>query len=104
MKKLVPDPPPLHDCYTTPKSIGHCNEHDNLFCVAPGIHAEDALVHIALLLDCAFTTCTQAIEFGEGSARSFSQCTQQSVELAKGLVSSLIEGVGRYAPASPHSQ
>lgn len=96
MTQTVPGPP-LADCYTTPHSIGHCLEHDDLFCVAPGISAEDALTHISLLLKCASITCNQAIELASDPSLGFMQCTQQTVELACGLAHSLTEGISKVA-------
>ncbi|MDD0977673.1 hypothetical protein [Pseudomonas fontis] len=97
MKKIVPDPP-LAGCQTTQHSIGHCSEHDDIFCVAPGIGAEDAPTHVAMLLKCANITCTQAIELGQDPSLGFMQCTQQSVELAYGLINALLDGVTLNAP------
>ncbi|PWB29779.1 hypothetical protein DCO48_21780 [Pseudomonas sp. SDI] len=95
MKKHVPDPPSLATCTTVETSMGHCPDHPDLFAVRPGVKAEDALVHMALLLKCARLTCTQTIDAASDQARGFAQCTEQTLELALGLATALLGGLER---------
>ncbi|PWB30624.1 hypothetical protein DCO48_19995 [Pseudomonas sp. SDI] len=92
MKKIVPDPP-LHSLVTKETSIGHCPEHADLFRVQPGVGIEDALVHVSLLLRCAVAASAQAVEHSHGVAQDFGQCTQQLLEMARGLTESLVKGL-----------
>lgn len=115
MKKLAPDPPmplpgqfrtPEHDLATqrirlalaantaetsildnlkatVPTAVGR----DALFSVRPDISAEEALVHVSLLLDCA----VQVSERASGVERGLIWSMIHSVEMANAVVSALLD-------------
>ena len=119
MKKLVPDPPltlpgqfrtPEHDHDTqrirlalashnaeasilgslkdtTPASIGR----DSLFNVRAGISAEEALIHVSLLLDCAVQVSDEITERASGVERGLIWSMIHSVEMARAVVDSLLD-------------
>ena len=119
MKKLVPDPPltlpgqfrtPEHDRDTqrirlalaannaeasilsslkdtAPTSIGR----DSLFNVRAGISAEEALIHVSLLLDCAVQVSDEITERASGVERGLIWSMIHSVEMARAVVDSLLD-------------
>lgn len=119
MKKLVPDPPlslpgqfrtPEHDIdtqrirlalasnntqisirddlkSTVPAPVGH----HSLFSVHPGINAEEALVHVSLLLDCAIQVSDEITERASGVERGLIWSMIHSVEMARAVVNSLLD-------------
>lgn len=119
MKKLVPDPPrtlpgqfrtPEHDHDTqrirlalaannaeasilsslkdtAPTSIGR----DSLFNVRAGISAEEALIHVSLLLDCAVQVSDEITERASGVERGLIWSMIHSVEMARAVVDSLLD-------------
>lgn len=119
MKKLVPDPPlslpgqfrtPEHDIdtqrirlalaanntrvsilddlkSTAPAPVGH----QSLFSVRPGINAEEALVHVSLLLDCAIQVSDEITERASGVERGLIWSMIHSVEMARAVVNSLLD-------------
>ncbi|MBW8354068.1 MAG: DUF3077 domain-containing protein [Pseudomonas sp.] len=126
MKKLVPDPPltlpgqfrtPEHDHDTqrirlalasnnveasilsslkdtTTTSIGR----DSLFNVRAGISAEEALIHVSLLLDCAVQVSDEITERASGVERGLIWSMIHSVEMARAVVDSLLDA---NRPAQP---
>ncbi|ROL66117.1 hypothetical protein BK634_25255 [Pseudomonas chlororaphis] len=126
MKKLVPDPPltlpgqfrtPEHDRDTqrirlalasnnaevsilsslkdtAPISI----DRDSLFSVRAGISAEEALVHVSLLLDCAVQVSDEITECASGVERGLIWSMIHSVEMAGAVVDSLLDA---NRPAKP---
>lgn len=126
MKKLVPDPPltlpgqfrtPEHDRDTqrirlaltannaevsilsslkdtAPTSIGR----DSLFNVRAGISAEEALIHVSLLLDCAVQVSDEITERASGVERGLIWSMIHSVEMARAVVDSLLDA---NKPAKP---
>ncbi|QEN48891.1 DUF6124 family protein [Pseudomonas protegens] len=119
MKKLVPDPPLSlpgqfrtleHDIdtqrirlalaahsaetsildslkNTVPTSVGH----QSMFSVRPGINAEEALVHVSLLLDCAVQVSDEITERASGVERGLIWSMIHSVEMARAVVDSLLD-------------
>ncbi|MGC5703783.1 DUF3077 domain-containing protein [Pseudomonas sp. NFXW11] len=119
MKKLVPDPPlslpgqfrtPEHDIDTqrirlalaahsaetsiinslkdtVPTPVGH----QSMFSVRPGINAEEALVHVSLLLDCAVQVSDEITERASGVERGLIWSMIHSVEMARAVVDSLLD-------------
>lgn len=117
MKKLVPDPPlpgqfrtPEHDLATqrirlalaantaetsildslkatVPTAVGR----DALFSVCPGVSAEEALVHVSLLLDCAVQVSDEISERASGVERGLIWSMIHSVEMANAVVSALLD-------------
>ncbi|MGX1125888.1 DUF3077 domain-containing protein [Pseudomonas sp. HLS-6 TE3448] len=93
MKKIVPDPPAFLFAKTAETTFGECEGHPPLFTVRPGISAEDALVHAALFLKCAIDTCPQAVQYTDETGRGFAWSTLHSVQMAKGLVDAVLDGI-----------
>ncbi|OLF52231.1 DUF6124 family protein [Pseudomonas chlororaphis] len=117
MKKLVPDPPlsgqfrnPEHDLATqrirlalasnTPETsiLGSLKDtaaaavgRDALFNVRPGVSAEEALVHVSLLLDCAVQVSDEISERASGVERGLIWSMIHSVEMANAVVSALLD-------------
>lgn len=102
MKKIVPDPPEFHELKTTEKPFGLCDAgHPQLFAVRPGISVEDALVHASLYLKCASQTGPLMVEYCKEPGRGFAQSTLHSVEMAKGIIDSLLDSLeSRYTQPS----
>ncbi|QHA84655.1 DUF3077 domain-containing protein [Pseudomonas mediterranea] len=120
MKNIVPDPPltlpgqrrnHLHDSAT--QQILHrfsCRDadsalfdtlkkttaipvgSDSLFSVCAGIGAEEALVHVSLLLDCAVQVSDEITEQGSGVERGLIWSMIHSVEMARAVVDALLKG------------
>jgi hypothetical protein len=93
MNKIVPDPPALPLGETAETLFGACDGHAPLFTVRPGISIEDALVHAALYLRCASDTGAQALEYTAEPGRGFAWATVHSVEMARGLVEAVLDGI-----------
>jgi len=94
MKKIVPDPPLEKSAETAYTIFGNCQAgHSPLFAVCSGVAAHDALVHISLYLSCAYDTGYKSLEGIEPDSKNFLWSTLHSVEIAKGLVEALIEGI-----------
>ena len=98
MKKIVPDPPLAKTCTTASTAFGNCDAgHPPLFCVSPGITAQDALVHTSLYLRCAYDTGIKGLDGIDPSSQGLLWSTLHSVELAKGLVDALLDGMEQQA-------
>ncbi|AZC53496.1 DUF6124 family protein [Pseudomonas chlororaphis] len=119
MEKLVPDPPmplpgqfrtPEHDLATQrirlalaannaePSVLASLKDtaatavgHDSLFNVRPGVSAEEALVHVSLLLDCAVQVSDEISERASGVERGLIWSMIHSVEMARAVVDSLLD-------------
>ncbi|WP_397433215.1 DUF6124 family protein [Pseudomonas chlororaphis] len=119
MKKLVPDPPmplpgqfrtPEHDLATQrirlalaannaePSTLDSLKDtaatavgHDSLFNVRPGVSAEEALVHVSLLLDCAVQVSDEISERTSGVERGLIWSMIHSVEMANAVVNALLD-------------
>ncbi|BAV77595.1 hypothetical protein PCAU_5386 [Pseudomonas chlororaphis subsp. aurantiaca] len=119
MKKLLPDPPmllpgqfrtPEHDLATQrirlalaannpgPSILNNLKDtaatvvgHDSLFDVRPGVSAEEALVHVALLLDCAVQVSDEISERASGVERGLIWSMIHSVEMANAVVNALLD-------------
>ncbi|QQX58274.1 DUF6124 family protein [Pseudomonas chlororaphis] len=119
MKKLVPDPPmplpgqfrtPEHDLATQrirlalaannaePSTLDSLKDtaatavgHDSLFNVRPGVSAEEALVHVSLLLDCAVQVSDEISERASGVERGLIWSMIHSVEMANAVVNALLD-------------
>lgn len=75
MKKIVPDPPPL-------------------FSANPDLDPHRALVHVTMLLSCAYDSAQECATH-DGTAPRYAWLTMHAVEAAKGLIDSLLEGMER---------
>ncbi|MNM97281.1 hypothetical protein D3C81_1097810 [compost metagenome] len=95
MIKIVPDPPPAGALpHTADTPFGACAAgHPPLFSVRAGIEAHDALVHASMYLRCAHDTGMQACDKVDADARGMIWATLHSVEMAKGLVDALLDGI-----------
>lgn len=119
MEKLVPDPPmplpgqfrtPEHDLATQrirlalaannaePSALASLKDtaatavgHDSLFSVRRGVSAEEALVHVSLLLDCAVQVSDEISERASGVERGLIWSMIHSVEMARAVVDSLLD-------------
>ncbi|MGC5701029.1 DUF3077 domain-containing protein [Pseudomonas sp. NFXW11] len=113
MKKIVPDPPTsyrdpalkaanatlrvalaqqpadpaLFRLSTQARSVAP----DSLFSVRPGVSAEEALVHISLLLKCAEEVCDEITQQGSGVERGLIWSMVHSVEMARAVVEALLD-------------
>lgn len=98
MKKIVPDPP-LDPSTTTAHTVfGSCQAgHSPLFAVCSGVAAHDALVHASLYLNCAYDTGYKAFDDIDPAGKNFLWSTLHSIELAKGLVDVLLDGIEEQA-------
>ncbi|MDT9644319.1 DUF6124 family protein [Pseudomonas sp. JV245A] len=72
---------------TVPTSVGH----QFMFSVRPGINAEEALVHVSLLLDCAVQVSDEITERASGVERGLIWSMIHSVEMARAVVDSLLD-------------
>ncbi|WP_210641246.1 hypothetical protein [Pseudomonas sp. Tri1] len=71
---------------TTPIPVGR----DSPFCVRAGVSAEEALVHVSLLLDCALQVSDEITEHGSGLERGLIWSMVHSVEMARAVVDALL--------------
>ncbi|UCZ84645.1 DUF3077 domain-containing protein [Pseudomonas sp. L5B5] len=62
-----------------------------MFSVRPGINAEEALVHVLLLLDCAVQVSDEITERASGVERGLIWSMIHSVEMARAVVDSLLD-------------
>lgn len=114
MKKIVPDPPtsyrdpelkaanatlrvtlaqqPVDPALFQRNTQANPVSPDSLFSVRPGINAEEALVHVALLLKCAEEVCDEITQQGSGIERGLIWSMVHSVEMARALVEALLDG------------
>ncbi|WP_025810009.1 DUF6124 family protein [Pseudomonas chlororaphis] len=126
MKKLVPDPP--HTATHRVRNFEHdlANQHirqklsvqpadasliqslkktvsipvsrDSLFSVREGISAEEALLHVSLLLKSAEEVSDEITERGSGIERGLIWSLVHSVEMARAVVDALLDG-SRHMPS-----
>jgi hypothetical protein len=59
------------------------------------VNAEDALVHVSLLLQCAEQTADEITEHGSGVERGLIAAMIHSVEMARAVVDALLDGRNR---------
>jgi len=119
MKKLVPDPPtsyrdPALKAANTTLRVALAQQQldpalfqlttqanpvspDSLFSVRPGINAEEALLHISLLLKSAEEVSDEITERGSGIERGLIWSLVHSVEMARAVVDALLDG-SRHRP------
>ncbi|UZE23095.1 DUF3077 domain-containing protein [Pseudomonas sp. B21-056] len=64
---------------------------DSLFNVRAGVSAEEALVHVSLLLGCAIQVSDEITEQGSGVERGLIWSMIHSVEMARAVVDALLE-------------
>ncbi|ROL85043.1 DUF6124 family protein [Pseudomonas chlororaphis] len=127
MKKLVPDPPvslpfsrrnPDHDqaneqvrqalanhpvegsllAALKPTAAGPAG-NDSLFTVRPGISAEEALLHVSILLKAAEEVSDEITERASGVERGLIWSLIHNVEMARGVVDALLDGSRPPTPA-----
>ncbi|MGY4815067.1 DUF6124 family protein [Pseudomonas chlororaphis subsp. piscium] len=126
MKKLVPDPPRTaahrvrnleHDLanqhirqklslqpadasliQSLKKTVNIPVSRDSLFSVREGINAEEALLHVSLLLKSAEEVSDEITERGSGIERGLIWSLVHSVEMARAVVDALLDG-SRHTPS-----
>ncbi len=67
-------------------------QHNPLFAVQPGVNAEDALMHVSLLLKCAEEVSDEITERASGVERGLIWSMVHSVEMARAVVDALLDG------------
>lgn len=65
---------------------------DNPFTVRPGISAEEALLHVSMLLKAAEEVSDEITEHASGVERGLIWSLVHSVEMARGVVDALLDG------------
>ena len=118
MKKLVPDPPLTTDHPRRDPELDRANANllaalngtrhrpfglrdaqgHPLFAVQPQVNAEDALMHVSLLLKCAEEVSDEITERASGIERGLIWSMVHSVEMARAVVDALLDGA-RPGPA-----
>lgn len=95
MTKIVPDPPPAGTLPLTANTpFGSCPAgHPPLFTVRAGIAAHDALVHASMYLRSANDTAMLACDNVASETRGLVWAALHSIEMAKGLVDALLDGI-----------
>ena len=89
--------PPLHERFTATGSTRFgCRDGEGrpLFAVCAGVNAEEALLHVSLLLKCAEETA-DAITSASGIERGLIWSMIHSVEMARAVVDALLDGAAR---------
>lgn len=87
-KKRLPDPSLPR---TTSHAFGRCEDgHPPLYAVNPNIALEDALVHVALHLRCAYETGILAVDHLREEGRGLFWANLHAVEVAEGIVDALL--------------
>ncbi|BAV73414.1 hypothetical protein PCAU_1205 [Pseudomonas chlororaphis subsp. aurantiaca] len=112
MKNLVPDPPLQSPRKLRDPELDRANasliatlqatrhrpfglrdgQHNPLFAVQPGVNAEDALMHVPLLLKCAEEVSDEITERASGVERGLIWSMVHSVEMARAVVDALLDG------------
>ncbi|NBA95756.1 hypothetical protein [Pseudomonas sp. R5(2019)] len=101
MKKIVPDPPKKVLAKTVKMPFDTCDAgHMPLLAVQPGIDAEDALIHVALYLQCGIDTQYKVIEQAPSQCKSLAFTSLHSMEMAKGVVEAVLGGMKRGDPGT----
>jgi hypothetical protein len=95
MLKITPDPPKSHTItHTAEKAFGPLdNTNRPLFTIREGIPVEDALVHVAMLLDCAEATGWAAADHLELNDKALALTITQNVEAARAMIEALLDSV-----------
>ena len=73
---------------TASSTIGN----NSLFTVRPGISAEEALLHVSMLLKSAEEVSDEITEHASGIERGLIWSLVHSVEMARGVVDALLDG------------
>jgi len=99
MKKHVPDPPsdaatPTQRLTTTHTYFATTSrKHAPLFAVSAAVDVEDALLHLATVLRSAIETNLQMCDLADRKHGDLLWATQQSLEIAQALTTSLLSSV-----------
>ena len=94
MKKLVPDPPSNENLTTGSHRFGLCDAgHPPLYAINAGIAMEDALVHVSLLPKRVIDVAQSVGERRPGEQDGLHWANLHAVEMAKGLVDALLDGI-----------
>ncbi|WP_166359074.1 DUF6124 family protein [Pseudomonas akapageensis] len=95
MIKIVPDPPIPSSSITSTaqKPFGTLDSTGQpLFCVRAGIPADDALIHVGMLLGCAEATAWDVVEHLQLNDKGVVLGLIQTIEMARALVDALVDG------------
>ncbi|MFS1288883.1 hypothetical protein ACLRDI_14275 [Pseudomonas piscis] len=82
----------------SPRPISLCDPHpgrmgrDSMFNVRSGISAEEALVHVSMLLKAAEEVSDEITKQASGVERGLIWSLVHSVEMARGVVDALLDG------------
>lgn len=96
MKKLVPDPPASSPrAVTVHTRFAACNgHHPPLFAVRAGADVDKALVHLVVLLRCAYETNLQACDtVKDDHLAGILWATQHTLEASHALAESMLSGI-----------
>ena len=93
MKKIVPDPPTR--AVTVHTRFATCdNHHPPLFAVCGGADVEKALVHLTVMLRCAYKTNLQACDtVKDNHLAGMLWATQHTLEASRALAESMMKGM-----------
>ncbi|WP_166366790.1 DUF6124 family protein [Pseudomonas akapageensis] len=98
LREAINDGVPEKDLLKTLKATGiatfGCQDgwQRPLFAVREGVNAEDALLHVSLLLQCAEQIADEITEQGSGVERGLIAAMIHSVEMARAVVDALLDG------------
>ncbi len=73
-------------------TVGTVVGQDSLFCVREGISAEEALLHVSILLKAAEEVSDEITERASGVERGLIWSMIHNVEMARGVVDALLDG------------
>jgi len=73
-------------------TVGTVVGQDSLFCVREGISAEEALLHVSILLKAAEEVSDEITERASGVERGLIWSLIHNVEMARGVVDALLDG------------
>ncbi len=73
-------------------TVGTVVGRDSLFCVREGISAEEALLHVSILLKAAEEVSDEITERASGVERGLIWSLIHNVEMARGVVDALLDG------------
>ncbi|MBP5061377.1 hypothetical protein HUT27_04000 [Pseudomonas chlororaphis] len=98
LKKLVLRPTGAPLAKTIKQTTGIPVNSDSLFAIREGINAEEALLHVSLLLKSAEEVSDEITERGSGIERGLIWSLVHSVEMARAVVDALLDG-SRHTPS-----
>ena len=97
-QKLSVQPADVSLIQSLKKTVSIPVSRDSLFSVREGINAEEALLHVSLLLKSAEEVSDEITERGSGIERGLIWSMVHSVEMARAVVDALLDG-SRHTPS-----